>query len=413
MFRPIQVYLDSSDYSNFASHQDNPEISSIYDFLLHSVRAGHIEIRYSAIHISEAAGVNVQYQDAALARALAIESLSNNKCVLEPYAVWNAEMAQISSNSGAVSTVGVKEKIFRNDGIWFSDAISLDIPPIAELVQQAVSEALDAPRTISRTEFRKRFSLIYKKGKLTKTGTNLILNGSDNFPYFLDRSIVSDWLTGKLLHKQFCLHLSTQLCRPSVFIALTGGNPDHTATVKSLSSFLSANLIDAYKKLHYLLDEFRLCSTASNSLGLNSREIGKMSPEGVQAKIRDKLAMKLGIDASDNGLATFDFPSLDFISSVFANHLTQFISTYKDGSIPKRAKNPDASASDSGDILHLAYAPYFDLFRCDSYFADISRKSGAAHSTHIIPKLRELPNAISARLQAIESLGHQTQSAIK
>jgi len=51
--------------------------------------------------------------------------------------------------------------------------------------------------------------------------------------------------------------------------------------------------------------------------------------------------------------------------------------------------------SDYGDILHMAYIPYVDIFRCDGYAADIARKAASKFGTEVVGKLTLLPEAIT------------------
>ena len=53
----IQVYLDSSDYS-VMSDPRQPWVAEILDFLRAQVAEGHIEIRYSSLHLLEGAHVD-------------------------------------------------------------------------------------------------------------------------------------------------------------------------------------------------------------------------------------------------------------------------------------------------------------------------------------------------------------------
>ena len=70
--RPLQVYLDSSDYSDMANPRaikNRPGLEKVRDFLVDSVEKGIIEIRFSAFTLAEIIHVNETYKDSAVQRA--------------------------------------------------------------------------------------------------------------------------------------------------------------------------------------------------------------------------------------------------------------------------------------------------------------------------------------------------------
>ena len=59
--KAIQVYLDSSDYSDFSDAkklEKDDRLGAVLHYLENAIAAGVIQIRFSAIHISEAASLN-------------------------------------------------------------------------------------------------------------------------------------------------------------------------------------------------------------------------------------------------------------------------------------------------------------------------------------------------------------------
>jgi hypothetical protein len=55
--------------------------------------------------------------------------------------------------------------------------------------------------------------------------------------------------------------------------------------------------------------------------------------------------------------------------------------------------------SDVGDVLHVAYLPYVDIYRTDGSMANVIREGKLAGSTEVVAKLEQLPEVIDRQLQ--------------
>jgi hypothetical protein len=80
--RPLQIYLDSSDYSVLSdamSSRDHPA-KDIFEKLCQLVGTGLVEIRFSSVHVIEIAHIDSGAREAALRRAKCIAQLCNGKC---------------------------------------------------------------------------------------------------------------------------------------------------------------------------------------------------------------------------------------------------------------------------------------------------------------------------------------------
>jgi hypothetical protein len=52
-------------------------------------------------------------------------------------------------------------------------------------------------------------------------------------------------------------------------------------------------------------------------------------------------------------------------------------------------------ASDAGDMTHCLYLPHVDLFRADTFVADVIKKNAPEYYRRVVPSLRELPARIA------------------
>ena len=86
-------------------------------------------------------------------------------------------------------------------------------------------------------------------------------------------------------------------------------------------------------------------------------------------------------------LTRLNLPSLDTRIALYRQNL-QF------NALTNRSL--DRARSDMADVVHGAYLPYVDVFRADSFAADIFADEARRWDVSIVANLRELPNRIQA-----------------
>ena len=59
---------------------------------------------------------------------------------------------------------------------------------------------------------------------------------------------------------------------------------------------------------------------------------------------------------------------------------------------------PEIKESDAADIFHATYLPYVDLYRTDGRFSSLVEKLPKPPTVRVVPKLRQLPDAIEEQL---------------
>ena len=115
--RPLQVYLDSSDYSVLSEAMvdtDHPHAETFRTLSRH-VDQGKIEIRYSSIHVIEIAHLDADSRHYALRRAECLRKLTGGKC----FRFWSEICARECIN--LLSNRPVYENTVSNDGYWHPD----------------------------------------------------------------------------------------------------------------------------------------------------------------------------------------------------------------------------------------------------------------------------------------------------
>ena len=84
IMNPIRVYLDSSDYSNFARNANETTLNDTRDQLMKWKDDGLVEFRYSYAHIMEVAPTEPRHIDSARERMAQIESFCGRRCFVDP-----------------------------------------------------------------------------------------------------------------------------------------------------------------------------------------------------------------------------------------------------------------------------------------------------------------------------------------
>ena len=79
--RPLQIYLDSSDYSTMSDPRnvDNGRVQGVLQYLRQAVEDEYVEIRFSIVHIVEACHTEPSHKALAIGRATLIDELSKGK----------------------------------------------------------------------------------------------------------------------------------------------------------------------------------------------------------------------------------------------------------------------------------------------------------------------------------------------
>ena len=134
--RPVQVYLDSSDFSNLSHADGRGPFVDVERQLLEWREAGLIELRFSFAHIAELAPVEPQHIDYSRARAECVARLCGAKTLVAPGDIFEREVHAFISRG-----VWPRASALIDDGNWMPASFleNIDLPSIPELVVEAAS----------------------------------------------------------------------------------------------------------------------------------------------------------------------------------------------------------------------------------------------------------------------------------
>jgi hypothetical protein len=112
MKRPLQIYLDSSDYSRAAAASPTAETEDVLQRLRAWRDGGQIQTRYAFSLVAENAPTDPAYLPSGIARLTCIQELCGDCVLLAPSSVF--ELEQHALASGIPHTASIA----RDDGNW-------------------------------------------------------------------------------------------------------------------------------------------------------------------------------------------------------------------------------------------------------------------------------------------------------
>ena len=410
MRRPVQIYLDSSDYSDLSKPDAglDPQLKRLREYLFALKESGAIEIRFSAAHISEITHLEFRYKPLAMQRAALISGLCGGKVLR-----WAPELFAMEA---AAAFYPKKVQSFplygqSDAGRWFPhfhDSLETTKNILREQIREALREKglpRDRRREIERTFIRAgrlRPELIPFVKRFQQTTTAQLEAMYPLSDSFYRDEMVLKWVTGEVSSKDFETELFKGVSDPKNF---TGWYFDRFSEAKPSIFWLR----DLSKEVAQILgtmvdkaDEIRASSILPSAI------LERILREGLEEQritVKRRLMPKL-IEMSPELLAPYQIspsklakraatseyvaPGFDLFLDLWIEHA--WTST---ASIESRRRLKD---SDFIDFVHSANLPYVDLFRADGYCANLIRSVAPELAKRVVPKLGQLERAINNAL---------------
>lgn len=407
---PITVYLDTSDYSNFAdacaSVSGDHESLPIFEELLEMKQQGVVEFRYSMFHIIEILQGASGNEKLAINKADIIETLCGSKCMKDHDELLCLEAIRWLSKDGDRTALS-KFPVFgySDNGNWshrIYKEIFKDIKNFEKAERQGFYDRLKSNFSFSRSERRRARAMWYRK-KRTREKPKEFLRNADKEILELFRSqlhgtpeikdLLVDLSLGNITYKEYIEQLNQISFSPSKFVREKlfepqSGRDDHFG---SLLQGVYAGLMDDIRSFRSLM-----ASTSQNP--------GQFQYDDIWYRkwfVEDRLMANLDMLRENRigenrirGLSTKmsngDFPSFDMLLASLKEY------TRLHGSIGPTMRK--IKKSDVGDIFHSVYLPYVDIFRADKFFSEVLKNSSRTYNTVVVKKISELPSAIHSAL---------------
>ena len=428
--RPLQVYLDSSDYSRFADvyrGRGNASDEIAFTRLLELKEQGRVQFLYSSVHICEAIAREAAAIEAATAR-LHVMSLLSGKNVLRAWTELSSlDVFSVSIDGESPAIKPVDRDRFHGRSVigeWFpglpllfaeigeelhlmhSDPLKLD------LVKETLSDLNRKQRRAANARLK---STSYKSGLQNQIRANwpsTFLGICNKLPVLESQSaawyrfVSSPNPDPVPVYRAFVDGFSD----PKILARFLA--PDSDSVSEKLTSWMrngSKSLIatvDQVANLRTVLQDVRL-SGARTGVAKRFREAATefeanwfhREHQWIQQEMGEafrSLVYAGGVSTQVPWSPTLGetrlLPSVVNRASVFRAYFEQAFSPF--GAHRAREK----FTSDVGDIMHAQYLPYCDVFRCDAFAYTYLNKPAKRVGTHLIPSHHELHLAIESQL---------------
>ena len=414
MKQPIQVYLDSCDFSVLSDPRRLDEKTTrLRDLLLDYSEKSLVQFRFSIVHVSEVAPLAADAQEAAERRAAFIFKLCKSNALVTTQEIQEAELLQVPGFSPL------------SIGRWYPALDDLLPKSLMSEFKRMLMEELRA-KGMTRAERRQKQREVLRHGKLTKTARHAfdesLSTGGSSFLSQLpfeshELEAVKSYCSGGPGREAASAACHRVLANPTWIMAALATQSEGMKSLTDWirlggSSFVSDLSNGIEKAREFSLMRIQQESTLSLSL-LNMNALDqcvdtdenllrhKQSLDNLikrttaerENRILRSLLERHGI-ADKHKLFTIDqlrafFPGISAAVAAGVHVFNKALGTpHKDTLIP----------SDFGDVMHAFYAPYVDIYRTDRFMADGLKKSLQLANTVVLSKLSDLPALIDRSL---------------
>lgn len=392
---PLQVYLDSSDYSDMAAKTGGDPQGEALSYLRLRKHEGLVQFRYSAATVLEGLATTPEHLSKSEARFALIQELCGGNCLADPSSLIRGEL------SGAFKRDG-RRHAYRHGGQWLPGFESVNIELPSMLV--ALNDALRSSNANQRVRRQAHAQFLDSNGRLTKLGEQKFLAMHPQVledlvkRYPLNEETIKlalDVMAGRAERERFSKAIQETLTTLTLFHELPKKRWEEVSGPMGWLRARGSQMADAMNRHREVMIEkvasFRQSGRSDDELEKVVARIAKEQPAKMAMAIASTSADKLGAAPVE--------PSWEATPGLFVMvHLSS--SLMRATLSPTNPRNP--RGSDLGDIQHAAYVPYVDLFRGDAYTCDQLRPLNLPPGTTLVSKLTALPAAIDAALKRIQ-----------
>lgn len=399
MARPLQIYLDSSDFSNFADPHGNDIYPVIERKLVEWSDAGLIEVRFSYLHIVEASPVRPDYIPASKRRMAKIKRLCGQKCIRSTISIIEREI----SSPGAWRTPDYLDWIFPDDGNWFPNIDDLDIElSINEILRREIKESgvcRASRRKLEREWFDLRGDLkAAAKEEFRRNQPRVIEQFQQKFPLTAE---AANEIGELMLTEADKAVIQGKLLKAigqdvSLWPAWYENHWDRVAPITDFLRSSGRNINAGLSAVTEKMKELQADWEAKGYPVENLIRIAEQSFEEISATMQADIVRRLSSElAIDRGICEGKDPWQTRPGLTMALSVQRQIARRIIGLRGNPRKPGDG---DFGDVLHCVHLPFVDFFRADGFSASVIAEVKPPFSTKVVPKLAQLPDLIWSRL---------------
>ncbi|WP_155641293.1 hypothetical protein [Burkholderia cepacia] len=391
--RALQIYLDSSDFSNLASPlQCTPERKAVKDFLVEMQESGRIQLRFSAIHVLEAAPVTSDALMLASRRFETIQQLCGARALAHPLDLMKREITAAEGDREMVH-----DDAFRDDGFW--------LPSILEprnVLIDFKSMFSGEIFSLNRDE-RRRF---LKKGEPTDEARHIFRQNIGSFVVELKKQLPLSRFTANLVDQYYAGSIDYATVLNRVRRSITDLN-DLAACCRErgeLAIPFSRELRELGEELRQLIDDSRrhldIALQPATAAGVPDKDVTRVISNTFKEAVGKKSG-RLAKEIASELIGKQIVPSNPWKSLPGLACNAMLIMHIARRSMILRQPRPPAS-SDLPDALHAYYLPYVDVFRADAFMAGQIKECSFPFATTVVESFTMLPDVIKKMLERQE-----------
>lgn len=426
--RPIQVYLDSSDFSRFGEvigGRGKPGDEQLMIELEKLGASGDVEYRYSYIHVVEAAPTTDKALHFAIERAEAIMRLCGRRA-LPPF--MYLPIIEAAGSAVEPDILDPRDRLRfhgRNDsGQWFNSFREVFLESTASIQKmyndpvKAVAES-DPEFPMNRAMRRK----VKKKSSPKLMSQQFARELPMMWPTFMER-VQGEFPLSDATSARWQKHLlgtcSTEEVNDSLrhdlsnlpnlmhWLKPSGGTHlrelpgwlrESAGKYKSLVATAWAMRDDGIKNSTTILAKDKVQAIWNDSRSGRRESFQNKIREGVRKTILEErdYIQELGVNMESLAAVVDEkwieaFPSQRVLVEAYMGNFEKNISPFEQ---PRRIEKV---GSDVGDIMHALYMPYVDFLRVDGFANQYLGTTASLVNTELVDKLEKLAPAIRKRL---------------
>lgn len=385
----IKIFLDSSDYSNFANPKLRDQYGEVYETLLKYVGEGLVECYYSVSMLSEISPVKEIHAAWSKDRAEILARLCGSNALIFINDLFKKELAAAHGVSSEITSV------HSNEGKWYPfDIINSCANDFLDLKIQAVGGP--NPNRLQRRLAKRQLK---SKSQIVKIVTALEEFGIKP----THRAKITEFISGEGELSDVKDAIAASFSDPTWMMnwfSRHSGEESFADCFRSPARNVAASfapLVD----LSYSMIEL----DKTHQTNLADQVVSAAAWRKQQENALVKVANGIGPELLGEGFPELSLERIREACPGLACAIYSMISSARESMAQKAMKNDPRKPPEPNDFLdaiHAAYAPYVDIFRADGFMANHIKRSLDSEKTVVVPKLTQLIPAINAARKAAE-----------
>lgn len=396
MQSPINVYLDSSDFSRLSNPNRDRNDAELANKLLLFSRDGQVRFLFSGTHLTEMAPLDAQFTASAVSRANYLVDLcgrnslhsfdrilkSELMCLVDPYKTLPPPYSGIAE--------------------WYPEWGNL-VGPVQWVETLEIFESTCRAHGLNRDQRRALKRKIFKDGRLKKDGRSAPNFESEVLDQFVsaypmreqDAKVLFRYALGDASSEEANEAFLEGLRDPRWMMQWFSCHHEELTPFINWVREPAKKLFDVVNAITEHIRQLQI-HLAHSSITSNADLLTSDWWHRQADTLVENISLKLLRENYPNESKKITFQDVDKRCPGFSTVIRSAHSTIRDLTLRSPRKNHKASIY--VDSLHSIYAPYVDIFRADRYMTPHIQRAAKHYSTIIVPSLNDLAMAIEQEL---------------